>query len=159
MLFTAPRRVLAALLTPALAAVPVGTVAAPAVAAGGPAQAVIVVLADQHDTASGRRLADRTARIAAGQQPMLTELRRAGATRVQPLRLVNAIAATLPPRAAAELASRPGVRAVLPDRQLRLRQPVTPVGAPRPASASVAVGDGGGAAPARVNRRRSNRRG
>ncbi|GHJ16156.1 S8 family serine peptidase [Micromonospora sp. AKA38] len=143
MLFTAPRRVLAALLTPALAAVPVVTVAAPAVAAGGPARAVIVVLADQHDTAPGRRLADRTARIAAGQQPMLTDLRRAGATRVQPLRLVNAVAATLPARAAAELASRPGVRAVLPDRQLRLRQPVTPVGAPRPASAPVAAGNGG----------------
>ncbi|MFI2713951.1 S8 family serine peptidase [Micromonospora sp. NPDC018662] len=142
--FTAPHRVLAALLTPALAAGPVAVVAAPAAAAGGPARAVIVVLADQHDATPGRRLADRTARIAAGQQPVLTDLRRAGATRVQPLRLVNAIAATLSPRAAADLASRPGVRAVLPDQPLRLRQPVTPVGAPRPAPASVTGGAGAG---------------
>ncbi|WP_433132813.1 S8 family serine peptidase [Micromonospora sp. CA-240977] len=123
---TAPHRLLAALLTPALATGPVAAVAPPAATADGPVRAVIVVLADQHDTAAGQRLADRAARITADQQPMVTDLRRVGATRVTPLRLVNAIATTLPERAAAELATRPGVRAVLPDTPLRLRQPVAP---------------------------------
>ncbi|MFG1840440.1 S8 family serine peptidase [Micromonospora sp. NPDC049175] len=121
---TAPHRMLAALLTPALATGPVAAVAPPAAVGAGPVRAVIVVLADQHDTAGGRPLADRAARITADQQPMLTDLRRVGATRVAPLRLVNAIATTLPERAVTELANRPGVRAVLPDTPLRLRQPV-----------------------------------
>ncbi|MFF0151781.1 S8 family serine peptidase [Micromonospora sp. NPDC005203] len=136
---TAPHRLLAALLTPALATGPVAAMTPPAVVDAGPARAVIVVLADQHDTAGGRLLADRAARITADQQPMLTDLRRAGATRVAPFRLVNAIATTLPERAVAELATRPGVRAVLPDAPLRLRQPVAPT-RPAPPTGGTAAG-------------------
>ncbi|MEU8210969.1 S8 family serine peptidase [Micromonospora sp. NPDC049044] len=143
---TAPHRFLAALLTPALATTPVAVVAAPTPVAAGPDRAVIVVLADQHDATAGGRRTDRAARITTDQQPVLTDLRRVGATRVAPLRLVNAIATTVPERAVAELATRPGVRAVLPDTPLRLRQPVAP-NPPAPTAGSATTGDRGCAGP------------
>ncbi|MEK8106252.1 hypothetical protein NKG94_15630 [Micromonospora sp. M12] len=107
MLLTAPPRLLATLLASALAT---GTVAAVTHRrrSAPDRPAVIVVLADQHDAPTGRQLAERSARIAVDQQPMLTDLRRVGATRVKPFRMVNAIATTVPERALADLASRPG---------------------------------------------------
>ncbi|MEU3454981.1 S8 family serine peptidase [Micromonospora sp. NPDC006766] len=125
MRLTTPRRLLAAVMVPLLAATPAAAKAQPVMVAG-PEQSVIVILTDQGSAtaATGPRQAERSARFAGEQAAVLADLRQAGATRTTPFHLLNAVAATLPASAVRSLAARPGIRAVLPDRPVRLRQPV-----------------------------------
>jgi hypothetical protein len=88
----------------------------------GDAEPVIVVLADQHDeapaTAAGA--GHRRALAVADQQPLIDQVRAAGATGVRQFSIVNAFAATVPAAERERLSTDPLVRAVVPDRVTRL---------------------------------------
>ena len=91
--------------------------------AGRPTQRVIVLL---RDGTSGDPLAQAAAALTrASQGPLLRELATVRATGVLPYRLINAVAATVSPAEAARLAGDPAVRAVVPDRIIRLTRPDT----------------------------------
>jgi len=91
--------------------------------AGRPTQRVIVLL---RDGTSGDPLARAAAALTrASQGPLLRELATVRATGVLPYRLINAVAATVSPAEAARLAGDPAVRAVVPDRIIRLTRPDT----------------------------------
>src|SRR5205814_4511260 len=94
--------------------------------APGVRQPAIVVLADQHDavppTASGS--ARRRALTEADQRPLVEQARLAGATGIRQFSVVNGFAATMTVAEQDRLAADPRVRAVVPDRVMRM--------APRP---------------------------
>jgi hypothetical protein len=109
----------------AIAAVPAGAVTAAratagAVAAARPGSAtvpVIVFLKKQPAGGTGGRVrsGERSALIQEAQVPFLSQLQRLDATDVRGYRLVDAIAARVPAAAVGQLATSPGVAAVIPD--------------------------------------------
>src|SRR2546430_16970988 len=103
----------------------------------GPAQPVIVVLADQHDdvpaTAAGS--GRRRAMAQADQQPLVDQARQAGAANIKQFSVVNGFAATMTAAAQEQMTSDPRVRAVVPDSIVRSPRHRTPTGAARGATA------------------------
>ena len=88
---------------------------------------VIVIMRDQLPNVAAVRGARgaRASAIAAAQAPILTELKRAGASKVHSFELINAVATTVSKAEAAHLAAHPLVQAVVPDRVLHM-QPHSP---------------------------------
>ena len=103
---------------------------------------VIVILRDQLASVPPRRGAGeaRSAAIAQAQTPIFSELRQAGAKKIQSFRLINALATTVSQAEVARLAAHPLVQAVVPDLPIRQRQ--------RPDSNAVAGGAAGAVAAA-----------
>lgn len=98
----------------------------PVAAATEAPQKVIVLLRDQHpDLQSRFNTAQRADAVATDQSPILDTLRSGGATKLMPLNLVNAVAASASSAAVAKLRSDPRVAAVVPD--LPVRRPSTNV--------------------------------
>ncbi len=99
------------------AAAPVTGHTAPAVGSTRISDRVIVILRSQPAIVrpGTRAAAIRSAEIAASQAPLLSQLRRAHATRIISYRLVNSFAATVTGAQAAALAADPAVARVVPD--------------------------------------------
>lgn len=104
-----------------------------------PSERVIVLLRDQPAALSGLAQA-RSAFLRASRAPLLAELAQVRATGVVANGLIDAVSATVSPAEAVRLAADPAVRAVVPDRVIRLghQAVVQPLAAPDP------VGGGGG---------------
>lgn len=102
---------------------------------------VILELKDRADVrnVTGRNVAERRARIVqalrrkadATQGPVVANLRIAGAARIEPLWIVNAVAATVPARVVPALAQSPAIAAIRLD--ATLTAPVTTYGTAAPA--------------------------
>ncbi|HET7012601.1 MAG TPA: S8 family serine peptidase [Streptosporangiaceae bacterium] len=109
----------------------------PAAGARSGSDKVIVVLRSQFaglpDTPGGA--ARRSAAVAASQRGVLDELAAAHARAVTSLSLVNAVAATVSPAAAARLAADPAVAEVVPDRRIPYGSPAPAAGTPDAARA------------------------
>jgi len=105
-----------------------------------PSERVIVLLRDQPAALSGLAQA-RSAFLRVSRAPLLAELAQVRATGVVANGLIDAVSATVSPAEAVRLAADPAVRAVVPDRVIRLghRAVVQPLAAPDP----VAGGGGG----------------
>jgi hypothetical protein len=104
-----------AVLATAFSSVPAG--AAPAT--DGSTQAVIVVLRNQHpDLKPKFQAQQRQQAVAADQAGIVTDLRAHGATRIQQLDTVSAVAATATQGEISRLAANPAVAAVVPDRTI-----------------------------------------
>lgn len=96
----------------------VATGDAPAEAASGPAQHVIVLLKDQLPSApaGGRTIGSRVSQADHTQAPLIAAAKRNGARDVRQLHVANAFAATMSSEAAATLRGDAAVAAVVPDR-------------------------------------------
>ncbi|MFM9443623.1 S8 family peptidase [Streptomyces acidiscabies] len=82
-----------------------------------PTQRVVVVMRDQHPSLLPRARATQHAHaLDHDQLPLVHALRDSGATRLQRLNTVNAVAATVSPAERSRLAADPAVAAVVPDR-------------------------------------------
>lgn len=103
-----------------------------------PSERVIVLLRDQ-PSALFRLAAARSAFLSASRAPLFAELAQIHATGIVASGLIDAVSATVSPAEATRLAADPAVRAVVPDRVIRLTRPVSlgPLAAPGP------VGGGG----------------
>ena len=113
-----------------------------------PSERVIVLLRDQ-PAALSRLAAVRSAFLSASRAPLLAELAQIHATGVVASGLIDAVSATVSPAEAARLAADPAVRAVVPDRVIRLTRPVSlgPLAAPGPVGGGGGKGNGKGKAP------------
>ena len=104
-----------------------------------PSDRVIVLLRSQPAALSGLTQA-RSSFLRASRAPLLAELAQLHAARIVVNGLIDAVSATVSPAEAARLAADPAVRAVVPDRVIRLGRPPLP----RPFAAPAPVGGGGG---------------
>jgi Subtilase family/Peptidase inhibitor I9 len=90
---------------------------------------VIVIMRDQIAAVPAGREArsNRASAIASAQAPLFAELQRAQARKVRGFKTINAVATTITKSEAAKLAADPNVKAVVADKVIRLRKPVSDI--------------------------------